>query len=70
MPSFNAQAIVIATVIAAAFIVFLAARSMPGFGLSIVLFLALTAGLAALLLAIGRKADGGQTAGQAALSRT
>lgn len=70
MPSFNAQAIVVAAVIAAAFIVFLAARSMPSFGLSIVLFLALIAGLAALLLAIGRNADGGRTPAQAALSRT
>ena len=70
MPSFSAQAIVIAAVIAAAFIVLLSARTVPGFGLAIVLFLALGAGLAALLLAIGRRAVGGQTTGQAALSRT
>ena len=70
MPSFNAQAIVIAAVIASGSIVFTAARSMPGFGLSIVLFLALSAGLAALLLAIGRSDDGRQATGQAALSRT
>ncbi len=70
MPSFNAQAIVIAAVVAAGFIVLLAARTLPGFGLAIALFLALAAGLAALLLAIGRRADGSQTTGQAALSRT
>jgi len=70
MPSFNAQAIVVAAVIAAALIVLLAARSVPGFGLAIVLLLVLGAGLAALLLAIGRRTDSDQTAGQAALSRT
>ena len=70
MPSFNAQAIVIAAVVASGFIVLLAALTVPGFGLSIVLFLGLAAGLAALLLATGRRANGGQTTGQAALSRT
>ena len=70
MPSFSAQAIVIAAVIATGFIVLLAARTVPGFGLSIVLFLALAASLAGLLLATGRRADGGQTTDQAALSRT
>jgi type III secretory pathway component EscV len=70
MPSFNAQAIVIAAVIAAALIVLVAARTLPGFGLAIVLLLALAASLAALLVTIGRRAESGQTAGQAALSRT